>query len=227
MGKAWRESLKLEQVWYGGRAVAETARNVMWRYVTGADPYPIDVVPADAEKKFLADLGSVARERKSAPGAGGEYSGAPQISKGIREARASNLNERKEMYLVKRVRDQRSWYGKKAKSHGAAGSRYFLVIVASQLCALAGAVWLVRSPDSKIQLPGLFASLAAALIAWLQIKQHKELAQGYAAAEMELSFVEEEATRIASEKDLSNFVVHAEGAIAREQIVWLARRDKG
>ena len=222
-----RETLKLEQVWYGGRAVAETARNMMWRYVTGADPYPTDLPSADAEKKFLADLASIAKERKLPFGVGKEFVGAPQISKAMREARASNLNERKETYLVQRVQDQRRWYGERAQTHSRSGKRYFFVIVASQICALASAISLVRWSNSKIQLTGLFASVAAAFIAWLQIKQHKELSQGYAAVEMELSFIEEEAARSASERDLSDFVAHAEGAIAREQMVWLAKRDGG
>lgn len=222
----YRETLKLEQVWYGGRAVAETVRNMMWRYVTATDPYPIDLPPAEAEKKFLADLGSLAKERKLAFGVGGEFAGSPQISKRVREARASSLHERAETYLVERLQDQRRWYGKRARSHNLAGKRYFIVIVASQIFALGSAISLVHWPNSKIQLTGLFASLATAFIAWLQIKQHKELAEGYAAVEMELSFIEEEAGRIASERELSDFVVQVEGAIAREHMVWLAKRDR-
>ena len=223
----YRESLKLEQVWYSGRAVAETSRSMTWRYVTGADPYPIDLAPAEAEKKFLADLGGIIKEHKPALAVGGKFAGAPQISKRMREARAASLIERKSTYLLERVQDQRRWYGKRAKSHSAAGNRYFIIIVLSQLLALTSAISLVHWPDAKIQLTGLFASLASALMAWLQIKQHRELAQGYAMVEMELSFVEEQATRIVSDRDLSEFVAEAEGAIFREHAAWVAKRDRG
>lgn len=102
-----------------------------------------------------------------------------------------------------------------------------MVIVVSQLLALTSAISLVHWPNSKIQLTGIFAALAGALMAWLQIKQHRELAQGYAMVEMELSFVEGQATRVASERDLSEFVAEAEGAISREHTVWVAKRDRG
>lgn len=223
----YRESLKLEEVWYGGRAVAETARSMLWRFVTGADPYPISLAPTDAEQKFLADLGSIAKERKLAFAAAGEFAGAPQISQRMRQARGTDLHERKNRYLLERVQDQRLWYGKRAKSHSTAGNRYFMVIVVSQLLALTSAISLVHWPNSKIQLTGIFAALAGALMAWLQIKQHRELAQGYAMVEMELSFVEGQATRVASERDLSEFVAEAEGAISREHTVWVAKRDRG
>ena len=58
-----------------------------------------------------------------------------------------------------------------------AEGRYFGVVFASQLAALVAAVALVRWPSSNVRLTGFFASLASALIAWLQLKQHKELAQ--------------------------------------------------
>jgi len=66
---------KLEQVWYGGRAVAESAKSMMWRYIVGADPYSVDhVAAAEADKKFLSELGSIVKERKQlAFGFGGEF----------------------------------------------------------------------------------------------------------------------------------------------------------
>jgi hypothetical protein len=224
----YRESLKLEHVWYGGRAVAEIARSMMWRYVTNADPYPIDLSAAEADKRFLSDLASIAKERKGlAFVSRGQFAGAHQISNRMREARLVNLVERKQRYLVERVQDQRLWYGRRTKSHNSAGNLYFIVIVASQLFALTSAIALVHWPGAKIQLTGLFASAASALIAWLQIKQHKELAHAYAAAEMELSFVEEGAAQISSDRDLSDFVASVESAIARENTVWVSKRERG
>jgi conflict system pore-forming effector with SLATT domain len=221
------QSLNLEQVWYGGRAVAETGRSMMWRYVTGADPFPMDLAPAEAERKFLADLGSMARERKQlAFGFGGEFAGEPQITERMRQARTASLEERKDTYLSERIQDQRLWYGKRAKSHLSAGNRYFTVIALSQLLALASAIALVHWPDAKIQLTGVFASLASALMAWIQVKRHKELVQAYSVAELELSFVQEQAEQIVSDRDLSDFVADAEKAISREHTLWIAKRDR-
>ena len=40
---------------------------------------------------------------------------------------------------------------------------------------------------------GVFSPLASALVAWLQVRQHEELAQSYAVAALELGFIEEQA----------------------------------
>ncbi len=219
---------KLEQVWYGGRAVAESVKSMMWRYIVGADPYSVDLVPAaEADKKFLSELGSIVKERKQlAFGFGGEFAEEPQISERMRAVRSTNLDERKSMYVSERISGQRRWYGHQAKLNRSAENKYFALIAFSQLCALVAAMALVEWPGSKIKLTGLFTSVAAAFIAWLQIKQHKELSQSYSVAELELSFIQEEARFVKNDRELSNFVADAENAISREHTLWIARRDR-
>jgi conflict system pore-forming effector with SLATT domain len=219
---------KLEQVWYGGRAVAESVKSMMWRYIVGADPYSADLVPAaEADRKFLSELGSIVKERKQlAFGFGGEFAEEPQISERMRAVRAGNLDERKTVYVSERISGQRRWYGNQAKLNRSAENKYFALIAFSQLCALVAAMALVEWPGSKIKLTGLFTSVAAAFIAWLQIKQHKELSQSYSVAELELSFIQEQAQFVKNDRDLSNFVADAENAISREHTLWIARRDR-
>jgi hypothetical protein len=219
---------KLEQIWYGGRAVAESAKSMMWRYIVGADPYSVDLVlAAEADRKFLSDLGSIFKERKQlAFGFGGEFAEEPQISEHMRAVRAATLDERKNMYVTERISGQRRWYGNQAKLNRSAENKYFALIAFSQLCALVAALALVEWPGSKIKLTGLFTSVATAFIAWLQIKQHKELSQSYSVAELELSFIQEQAQYVKNDRDLSNFVADAENAISREHILWIARRDR-
>jgi hypothetical protein len=91
---------------------------------------------------------------------------------------------------------------------------------------LAAAILLVGRPESKIKLTGLFTSLASALIAWLQLNQHKELAQSYCVTELDLGLVQEQAQYVKSDRDLSDFVGDAENAISREHTLWTARRDR-
>jgi hypothetical protein len=219
---------KLEQIWYGGRAVAESVKSMMWRYIGGADPYSVDLVPAaEADRKFLSELGSIVKERKQlAFGFGGEFAEEPQISERMRAVRAGTLDERKNMYVAERIFDQRRWYGNQAKLNRSAENKYFALIAFSQLCALVAAMALVEWPGSKIKLTGLFTSVATAFIAWLQIKQHKELSQSYSVAELELSFIQEQAQFVKNDRDLSNFVADAENAISREHTLWIARRDR-
>jgi uncharacterized protein YjeT (DUF2065 family) len=218
---------KPEQLWYGGRAVAESAKSMAWRYMAGAAPYVVDLLPTEADKRFVSALESIIKERKQlAFGFGGEFSEQPQITASMRGVRAGTLTERKQAYLVERISDQRVWYGNQAKSNRSAENRFFGVVFATQLAALAAAIALVRWPDSNLRLTGFFVSLAGVLIAWLQLKQHKELAQSYAVAELELGFIEEKAGHITTEQEFSDFVSDAENAISREHTLWIARRDR-
>jgi conflict system pore-forming effector with SLATT domain len=218
---------KPDQLWYGGRAVAESAKSMAWRYVTGAAPYLAGLPSAEVDKKFILALESIVKERRQLSfGFGGEFSEQPQISDRMRSVRAGALADRKQTYLAERISDQRVWYGNQAKSNRSAEGLYFGVVFASQLAALASAIALVRWPDSNVRLTGFFASLASALIAWLQLKQHKELAQSYSVAELELGFIEEKARHVTTEQEFSDFVSDAENAISREHTLWIARRDR-
>lgn len=219
--------LKPEQIWYGGRAVAESVKSMTWRYMMDADPYPMDLVPADADQKFVTELRSILRERQQlAFGLGGEFTEEPQITARMRQLRSATLETRKGSYVAERISDQRKWYGQQAESNRTKSNIYFAFIVVSQFLGLFTAFILITHPASNLKFTGVFTSLAGALIAWLQIKQHKEQAQSYSIAEMELGFAKEEAQYVADERALSDFVGDAENAISREHTLWVARRDR-
>lgn len=216
-----------EQLWYGGRAVAESTKSMAWRYMCGASPYQLALGDREADSKFVATLESIINERKQlAFGFGGEFSKQPQISDLMRANRRGTLAERRRAYLGGRIRDQRTWYGDEAKNNRQAEIRYANIALGCQFAALAAAIALLRWPTSEIRLTGLLVSLTSALLAWMQIKQHKELAQSYSVAELELGFIEERAQHINSEEEFSNFVSDAENAISREHTLWIARRDR-
>jgi hypothetical protein len=217
-----------EQLWYSGRAVAESVKSMSWRYMMGADPYFIDLSAAEAGKKLISGLTDIARERKQlAPALGGAFFELPQISEAMRAIRSLTLDERKAIYLTDRIKSQRRWYNREASRNRSADSRYFAFILTFQFCALAAAILLVGHPESKIKATGVFASLASALIAWLQLNQHKELAQSYCVTGIDLGLVQEQAQYVKNDRDLSDFVGDAENAISREHTLWTARRDKG
>jgi hypothetical protein len=218
---------KPEQLWYGGRAVAESAKSMAWRYMTRAAPYQTDAADPPTDRRFVFDLESIVKERKQlAFGFGGEFDQQPQISDHMRAVRRSELTVRCQLYLEERIRDQRTWYGGQAKKNREAETRYSYAILAIQLTAVLAAIALIAWPASEIRLTGLFVSIASAFIAWIQLKQHKELAQSYSIAELELGFIEERARHLNNEEELSNFVSDAENAISREHTLWIARRDR-
>jgi hypothetical protein len=218
---------KPEQIWYGGRAVAESTKSMAWRYMMAADPYFIDLGMENADMKFVSNLKSIVSERQQlAFGFGGEFSEQPQISGRMRDLRSASLEQRRGAYLTERISDQKYWYGRQAKLNRNQSAAYFSFITISQFLALLAALALITHPGSTLRLTGLFTSLASALIAWLQIKQHKEQAQSYSVAELELGFIQERGKYITNDRELSNFVGDAENAISREHTLWIARRDR-
>lgn len=224
---AIRRALKPEKLWYGGRAVAESVKSMSWRYMTGAAPYSIGPSADGADAKFVADLKSMVRgSDQLAVGFGSDYIDRPQISTRMRELRSATVDQRREAYVIQRIADQRRWYGSKARKSQRAETRYFVIILVSQALALASAAYMISAPSSRWNLVGVFSALAGSLVAWLQVRQHEELAQSYAVAALELGFIEEQATHVSSEKDFSAFVADAENAISREHTLWIARRDR-
>ncbi len=224
---AIRQALKPEKLWYGGRAVAESAKSMAWRYMTGAEPYSIALPAAEVDARFVSDLKALIKDDRLAVGFGSDFSDKPQISPRMREVRAATLDQRKAIYISDRLADQRKWYGAKARKSQRAESWYFVLILVSQALALASTVFMISQPGSAWNLTGVFSAVASALVAWLQVRQHEELAQSYAAAALELGFIEEEASRISEENAFSAFVAEAENAISREQTMWVARRNRG
>jgi hypothetical protein len=222
---AIRRALKPEKLWYGGRAVAESAKSMAWRYMTGAEPYFVAAI--DIDTKFVSELRSLVKASDLAVGFSSEYADKPQISPRMREVRACSLDDRKRIYLAQRISDQRAWYGRKARKSQQAENWYFVVILVSQALALASGAYMISSPGSKWNLVGVFSSLASALVAWLQVRQHEELAQSYAVAALELGFIEEQSAHVGNDQDFSAFVGDAENAVSREHTLWIARRDRG
>jgi hypothetical protein len=225
---AMRKALKPEKLWYSGRAVAESAKSLAWRYMTGADPYPVSLPPAEADGRFIADLQSLVKDQgQAALGFGSAFSDRPQITPRMRQVRASPLDERRQVYVAARINDQRKWYGAKARRSQTVANRYFVVIQVSQALTLAATVLLLSSLGSRWNLGGVFSALASALIAWLQVRQHEELAQSYSLAALDLGFIEEQAASVATDQELAAFVASAENTVAREHSLWIARRNQG
>jgi hypothetical protein len=86
---------------------------------------------------------------------------------------------------------------------------------------------MIRVMDSPINPTGTFSTLAAAAMAWLQVKRYQELAQSYLLAAHELGLIEAQSLHVHTEVELSAFVANAENAISREHTMWVARRDVG
>ncbi|MCJ7516227.1 MAG: DUF4231 domain-containing protein [Dehalococcoidia bacterium] len=219
--------IRFEQVWYDGRAIAESVKSLAWRYMTCTEPYSHGLKAASLDQKFTSDLSSILAERSDfSSRLGGPLTRESQITKCMREVRKLNTEGREKVYLSDRINDQRRWYGEKTDTNQKSASRLFLAMIVSQILALIAAIILVRWPAVPINPTGILVTLAAVFFAWLQFRRHQELARSYGLAAQELGLICEQARHVKTADELSNFVSDSENAISREHTLWLARRNQ-
>jgi hypothetical protein len=220
--------LKPDEEWFGARAIAESVKTVAWLYMTRAGPYRTSSPDHHADDQFSRDLADILHERPTidVDVAGSEIA-AEEITPRMREVRSQDVEVRKAVYLRDRIRDQRAWYGERAQANARASSRWLVASGAAQLLGAVAAVAMVRWPDFPFHLASVFASIAAALVGWREVKQYGQLGHAYSLAAHELGLVEVRGAHVATEDELAAFVADAEQAISREHTMWAARRRAG
>ena len=195
--------------------------------MTCTEPYFNTLPEREVDLQFASDLRKVLEERKylsysldNADATGEE------ISEKMRQVRKSLVEERKNIYFTERLEDQKKWYSGKANYNKGAKDKWFFAIALSQIIAFLFIICFIYWPKFVPNLTPFFAALASSFIAWLQVKQHQELAQSYNLASHELGFILTQERHVRTDEDLSNFILDSENAISREHTLWIARRDK-
>jgi len=216
---------KYEDIWYQGRALAESCKTLTWRFITCSESFEVDMNIENAKAalvKRLKELGNEFKELNNNLNA--KTLTLPNISDEMLKVRNLNMQQRKEYYIQHRIEDQKKWYATKAEFNKSKYNLWFFTIIVAQAIALACAIYLIKNPDSNWNFVGLFTTISACALSWLQLKQHQELKQAYTTAAQELNFILESASLVTSETKLSEFVLDSENAISREHTLWLAQK---
>jgi hypothetical protein len=211
-----------ERSWYDGRALAQSAKTLAWRYAVGGDPFP--KVDSSGEeqvaRRFHERLEELLRD---APEASVEATAAPAISRQIKKLRSSSLDGRMQAYLTGRILDQQVWYTAKAKANRSRSHWWRIALLSAELLGVAGA--LLRAFGAiSFDLAGIIAAMIGAGAAWLAGKQHDFLARTYAFAANELALARSRLEDIQDPHAWAAEVANAEAAISREHVVWRASR---
>lgn len=218
---------KFEDVWYQGRALAESCKTLSWRFVTCSESFENDLTKQEVEDYFISRVRELSKEFKELNDSlNAKIVVLPVITDKMWEIRNLNTLERKQYYIENRINDQKDWYASKAEFNKKKYNNWFLVIIISQLIAIISVAFLVKYPESNWNLVGLFTTISASAISWLQLKQHQELKQAYTTAAQELNFIQASFGNINSDIELAEFVLDSENAISREHTLWLAQRRK-
>lgn len=218
---------KYEDLWYQGRALAESCKTLTWRYVTSSESFESDLNQETANEKFRERLNALSKEFKELNRElNAKTLSLPIITKKMIDIRNLNLLERKQFYIENRINDQKTWYSDEAETNKKRYAFWFWLIIISQGLAIISVGYLIKYPSSNWNLVGLFTTMSSAVISWLQIKQHQELKQAYTTAAQELNFIQASAGQVTTDEELSEFVLDSENAISREHTLWLAQKRK-
>ncbi len=219
LAHSFRLATRADEKWWNGRAGAESAKTISWKFVVGGEPFAVD--NSQAEVELATRLTEIASKlAKLVPVS---VSQAP-VSDEMRAVRHQSLDERVSLYLNERIRGQMAWYSSKSDLNVAQGKYWSLAAIATQAGALMLGI-VGAANDWSFDFVGVFSAAAASAVAWVAVKQFEVLGRSYAVASNELSSIE---ARISSqpwdERSWATFVNEAEEAISREHTSWQASR---
>lgn len=210
-----------DRTWYDGRAAAESVKTLAWRYAVGGNPFPLSAQDRPADEVFVERLhGVIDTLRYISLGVG---PAKPQITPWMRACRSDTLATRRRCYEADRIVDQQTWYSSRASWNERRAAVFSWAALG--LTVLGFVFALCRAVGfTDADLLGIVSASAAALAAWLQVKQHDALARAYAVAAQELGTVRSLIDSRLDEPEWARFVDSAEEAVSREHTLWLASR---
>ena len=213
---------KPERIWYEGRAAAESAKTLTWRFVVGGESFESSKSSSDAQRQLIGDLKDILQDLDGLHLS--DYATeARQVSTRMLSLREEPFEMRKELYKRGRIEDQRAWYARKATWNGKRAHHWGVAVVVCEFGGVAlGA--LVAFGVLDFDALGVLSAVAAAIVAWVQAKQHKTLATAYDITSQELVSISAELDLIETEDVWPTFVGQAEEAISREHTLWRASR---
>lgn len=212
-----------ERLWYSGRAVAESIKTLVWRYVSRAEPFH---EADDVSKTLLLEkLKQVVKQNKAISDKLITHLKEKQISDMMVQLRSGSFDERRNTYIQHRINDQLAWYEKKATFNKRASSRFFATLVLVNAIALLCALIKIANVQYQYFPTDILIAIAASLLTWMQAKRFSELSASYALTANEIGIVREQADDLVSDGALSSFVGDSENAFSREHTQWVARKD--
>lgn len=215
---------KPDDLWYNGRAVAESVKTRSWRFMMCAEPYNKSSNEEIEAKQFVSDLRAILDQNRSLSKELGASAGVKEaISSKMLAIRALQLQDQIAIYKEQRIQNQSNWYSMKSIWNKRRARQWFWVSVGLHSAAIL--MLLYRIKDPSIGLPvEVIATAAGVVITWLQAKKHNELNSSYALAAHEIMLIKGEALSVHNERDFSDFVLASESAFSREHTQWIARK---
>lgn len=216
---------KYEDIWYRGRALAESVKTLTWRFMTKSEYFENSLTNEEAKSRFNQRIRELHEEFKDLHSfLKAKNLSLPVITDEMEKIRNLDLTSRKEFYLKNRIDNQIKWYSNKADTNKARYEGWFWGVIVTQILALMSIGYLVINPDCNFNFVGLFTTLSASFFGWLQLKKYQENKEAYTTATSELTLIKQEAEFINTEEKFKVFVLDSENAMSREHTLWLAQK---
>lgn len=222
----WLRVSRPDDIWYNGRAVAESVKTRSWRWMMRAEPYfdcdNIEIV----RKHFVIDLKTILKQNENLIGKLGISASVEEpISAKMIEVRMLNLSDRFNFYRQERITNQAIWYTNKSKFNEKRAEMWFWTTVSLHSLAILLLLYNIYDPNAKLPIE-VVAVAASSVLTWLQAKKHNELSSSYSLTTHEIILIKSEITIIKSEEDLSEYIMNCENAFSREHTQWYARKNE-
>lgn len=215
-----------DDVWYNGRAVAESVKTRSWRWMMRAEPYQDESNHALASKQIINDLKSILKQNRSLSHQLNSSAGIlDPISEKMLAVRQMPLEKRLSVYREQRINNQATWYSKKSQLNKRRAYRWFCISFTLHATAIGMLLYRIKDPTFSAPVE-VVATAAGSVLTWLQAKKHNELNSAYTLAAHEIVLIKGEAVSVKSEGDLSDFIISSENAFSREHTQWAARKSE-
>lgn len=222
----WLRVSRPDDIWYNGRAVAESVKTRSWRWMMRAEPY-LDCENVEIMRKhFINDLKTILKQNESLIGKLGITASVEDpITEVMVDIRSLSLKERFDLYRKERITKQALWYTKKAKLNKDKSEFWFWTTVILHAIGIILLLYNIYEPELKLPIE-LIAVAASSVLTWLQSKKHNELSSSYSLTAHEIVLIKSESTIIESESDFSDYIMNCENAFSREHTQWFARKNE-
>jgi hypothetical protein len=218
--EVWLLTEHPERTWYDGRALAESAKTLAWRFAVAGAPFQEPMDSTTAQRNLVEQLRNLL---DGAPSSSIGPSSLPQVTDEMRQLRAADFEHRRSVYLAERIGGQTQWYESKAHFNRSRSRRWRVALLIIEALGVFAALLRAMGVVS-LDLAGIVAAVAAAGVAWLSLKQHESIARAYAYAALDLSLADHRLRSLSDETEWGIEVDNAEEAISREHTMWRASR---
>ena len=212
-------------LWYNGRAVAESVKSMTWKWMMKAEPYQ-DMVLETASSRFKDDLRNLLHQNKALfSHYQNDDSGFYCISEKMKEVRNSTAKDRLSFYNRNRVENQLNWYRIKTKRFHKLYIIYSLIVAIFYTAIIILMIVNISMPNMSLPIE-LISAFVTSIVSWMEAKKYNELSCAYSLAVNDISIINANMLEgDVTDNEVSEYVINSENAFSREHTQWIARKQ--